>query len=127
MKLFVMLFLAAALLLSAADSNVTGKWSGSFSLTRPDGTSDDGTAYAVLKQEGAQVSGTAGPDEEHQWTLEKGAVSGNKVTFEVKSTEDGTLFKCALTLEGDHLKGPVTAVAPDGQSMSAKVDFTRVK
>jgi hypothetical protein len=127
MKLFVFLFLAAALVLSAADVNLSGKWSGSFTITQPDGTNNDGTAFAVLKQEGGQVTGTAGPDEEHQWTLEKGTVSGNKVTFEVKSTEDGTIFKCDLTLEGDHLKGPVTALAPDGQTLSAKVDFTRVK
>jgi hypothetical protein len=127
MRVFVFFLLAAALVLSAADRNVGGKWSGSFSLTRPDGTNDDGTAYAVLKQEGGQVTGTAGPDEEHQWTIEKGAITGNKVTFEVKSTEDGTIFKCNLVLEGDHLKGPITALAPDGQAMAAKVDFSRVK
>jgi len=127
MRLFVFLLLAAALVLSAADANLTGKWSGSFTITRPDGTNDDGTAFAVLKQDGAQLTGTAGPDEDHQWTLEKGAIDGNKVTFEVKSAEDGTIFKCDLVLEGDHLKGPVSAVSPDGQALSAKVDFTRVK
>jgi len=127
MKLFLFLLLAAALVLSAADANVTGKWSGTFSLTRPDGTNDDGTAYAVLKQNGSQITGTAGPDEEHQWPVEKGSVSGSKVTFEVKSTEDGTLFKCDLTLDGDHLRGPISATSADGQTMPAKVDFARVK
>ncbi len=127
MRLFVFFLLAAALVLSAADGNVSGKWSGSFSLTRPDGTNDDGTAFAVLKQEGGRITGTAGPDEEHQWTIEKGAIADSRVTFEVKSDEDGTIFKCNLVLEGDHLKGPITAVAPDGQAMPAKVDFSRVK
>ncbi|MGB9458792.1 MAG: hypothetical protein WCB12_22285 [Bryobacteraceae bacterium] len=127
MRVFVFFLLAAALVLSAANVNVSGKWSGSFSLTRPDGTNDDGTAFAVLKQEGGHVTGTAGPDEEHQWTIAKGAISGNKVTFEVTSDQDGTVFKCNLVLEGDHLKGPVSAVASDGQTMPAKVDFSRVK
>jgi len=127
MKVFVFFLLAAALVLFAADGNVSGKWSGSFTMTRPDGTSEDGTAFAVLKQEGGQITGTAGPDQEHQWTIEKGAIAGNKATFEVKSTEDGTVFKCNLVLEGDHLKGPISAIAPDGQKMDAKVDFSRVK
>jgi len=127
MRVFVFLLLAAALVLSAADVNVRGKWSGSFTLMRPDATTDEGTAFAVLKQDGGQITGTAGPDEDHQWTLEKGTLSGNKATFEVKSAEDGTLFKCDLTLDGDHLKGPVTATATDGQVLSAKADFTRVK
>ncbi len=127
MKLFACFLFACALALSAAEVNVNGKWSGSFSLTRPDGTNDDGTAFAVLKQAGGQLTGTAGPDEEHQWTIAKGAISGNKVTFEVTSDQDGTVFKCNLILDGDHLKGPVTAVGPDGQTMNAKADFTRVK
>ena len=127
MRIFVLFLVAAALVLSAADVNVSGKWSGTFSLTKPDGTNDDGTAFAVFKQEGGQISGTAGPDEEHQWTIQKGAISGNNVTFEVKSDEDGTIFKCNLVVDGDHLKGPVTAFAPDGQTMSAKADFSRVK
>ena len=127
MKVFVFFLLAAALVLFAADGNVSGKWSGSFSITAPDGTNQDGTAFMILKQEGAKITGTGGPDEDRQWTLEKGTINGNKITFEVKSTEDGTVFKCDLVLEGDHLKGPISAVAPDGQSMAAKADLSRVK
>jgi len=127
MKALVFLLAVLALVLSAADTNISGKWSGSFSITRSDGTNDDGTAFAVLKQEGGQLTGTAGPDEEHQWAITKGSVSGNKVTFAVKSTEDGTVFQCTLVLEGDHIKGPVAATNADGQTLAAKVDFSRVK
>jgi hypothetical protein len=127
MRLFVFLLLAAALVLSAADVNVAGKWSGSFNITAPDGTNQEGTAFLVLKQDGDKITGTGGPDEERQWTIEKGSISGGKVTFEVKSEEDGTIFKCNLALEGEHLKGPITALAPDGQTMAAKADLTRVK
>src|ERR1035438_10554808 len=88
MKLFVFFLLAVALVLSAADVNVTGKWSGSVNVTQPDGTNEEGTTFAILKQDGGTVTGTAGPDEATQWTIEKGAIAGNKVTLQVdrKST-----------------------------------------
>ncbi|MGA8580675.1 MAG: hypothetical protein WB579_18465 [Bryobacteraceae bacterium] len=127
MKVFLFLLLAMALVLSAADVNVSGKWSGSFNVTRPDGTNDGGTAYAVLKQDGAHLTGTAGPDEDNQWTLENGTVSGNKVTFQVKKADEGTVFKCDLTLEGEHLKGPITAFVPDGETLAGTLDLTRAK
>ncbi len=37
------------------------------------------------------------------------------------------LYKCDLVLEGDRLKGPVTIVTADGQTVAAKVDFSRLK
>jgi hypothetical protein len=126
-KALIFFFLAITLALSAADVDVSGKWSGSFILTRPDGTNDDGTAFIILKQESGKVMGTAGPDEEHQWKIDAGAVSGNKVTFEVTSAQDGTRFKCDLVVEGDHIKGPVTVASADGQTASAKVDLSRLK
>ncbi|HEY1218109.1 MAG: hypothetical protein ABSE42_05815 [Bryobacteraceae bacterium] len=127
MKLFVFFLLAGALVLSAAEVNVSGKWSGPINVTQPDGTNQEGTAFAIVKQAGAQITGTAGPDEETQWPIIKGAISGNKVTLEVKDSGDGTIYKCDLVLEGDHLKGPVTIVTPDGQTVAAKLDLSRVK
>jgi len=47
MKLFVFFLLAVALVLSAADVNVTGKWSGSVNVTQPDGTNEEGTTFAI--------------------------------------------------------------------------------
>jgi hypothetical protein len=46
--------------------------------------------------------------------------------FEVKSTQDGTIFKCTLVLDGDHLNGDVESTTPDGQLGKAKLNLTRV-
>jgi hypothetical protein len=96
-------------------------------MTQPDGTNQEGTTFAIVKQAGGQITGTAGPDEETQWPIIKGAITGNKVTLEVKEPDGATTYKCDLVLEGDHLKGPVTIVTPDGQTVAAKLDLSRVK
>jgi hypothetical protein len=127
MKALIFLLLASSLSLAAADANVTGKWSGPTVLTRPDGTKEDGSAFAILKQDGARVTGTAGPDETTQWPITKGAIDGDKVTLEVQDADGVTIYKLSLVLDGDRLKGPFTFNAADGQTVSATVDFTRVK
>src|SRR5579872_7048633 len=122
-KILVCSLLAAAMALTAAGADITGKWSGSFA---PEGGQSE-SAYAVLKQAGTAVTGTAGPDESQQWPDLKGTIHGDKVTVEVKSPQDGSVYKCELVLAGDHLKGDVTAKTPDGQELKAKMDLARVK
>jgi len=123
MKVLVYLLLAAALLLTAADANVTGKWSGTFST---DDGSDSGSAVVILKQTGHQITGSGGSEEDPSWPIEKGTVTGNKVNIEVKRP-DGTLYKCDLVVDGDHLKGAVAVTTPDGQAIKGKLDLARVK
>jgi hypothetical protein len=107
--------------LALAD-DVSGKWSGSFT---PEGH-DASNAFLVLKQNGSEITGTAGPDENQQWTISKGKIEGNKVTAEVPSP-DGPVYKLSMVLEGDHLKGDVTADNPGGGALTAKIDLTKVK
>lgn len=115
------LFLILALALTAAAADVTGKWSGSFVS---DG-GDSGSAYLILTQSGSALTGSGGPDANEQWPGLKGEVSGNKVTLEVKSVSDGTVYKCTLVLDGDHLKGDVVFTPAGGQPGKAKLDLTR--
>ncbi len=122
-KILMCSFLAAAMALAAAAEDVTGKWSGSFT---PEG-GQAGTAYAILKQSGTAVTGSAGPDESQQWPDLKGTIRGDKVSVEVKSTSDGTVYKCDLVLTGDHLKGVVMFTPGGGQSLKAQMDLARVK
>lgn len=119
MRLLACMLLLAGLALA---DDVSGKWSGSFT---PEGH-DAGNAYLVLKQNGSEVTGTAGPDENQQWTISKGKIEGNKVTAEVPSP-DGPVYKLSMVLEGDHLKGDVTGTNQNGENISAKIDLTRVK
>jgi hypothetical protein len=116
------LVLCVALPLVAAAADVSGKWSGSFTPENGDG----GSAYVILKQTGSTITGSGGPDANDQWPGLEGTIDGNKLTFQVKSTEDGTVYKGTLVLNGDHLKGDVVFTAGDGQSGKATLDLTRV-
>jgi hypothetical protein len=121
MRIFVCVFLMAALSFCALAADVSGKWTGTFTS----GDGGNGGVLAVFKQAGTSVTGTAGP-EEQQWPIQNGRMEGDKVTFEVKSADDGTVYKCQLTLAGDTLKGDVTATR-EGQVMKGRLDLTRAK
>jgi hypothetical protein len=125
MRTLLCIFVLAALAgIAVADVNVTGKWSGTFNLTSEDGDNQDGTAVLLLKQNGADISGTIGPSEDEQHAITKGRIEGNKITFETEA--EGMTVKLDLSLTGDHLTGSVNA-AGDGHSMKGKIDVTRAK
>jgi opacity protein-like surface antigen len=126
MEEFVKRFLACVLLAFAATAiamaaDVSGKWTGS--LTPENG--DAQSALLVLKQDGAVITGTAGPDENQQFPIQTGKVDGNKIVIEIAPTE-GTLYHLELVLDGDHMKGDLTAKRDD-QTMTAKLDLARAK
>lgn len=116
------LFLSIALAFTASAADISGKWSGSF---QPD-NGDGGSAYVILKQSGSTITGSGGPDANEQWPGLHGTISGSTVAFEVKSADDGTVYKCVLVLDGDHLKGEVQFTTAEGQSAKARLDLTRV-
>ena len=64
-------------------ADVTGKWSGSFDVTGPDGETKADTAFLNLKQDGGKITGTAGPNEEHQFDIKTGKIEGDKIALEV--------------------------------------------
>jgi len=121
MKTLVCALLTALFAMTAMAADVTGKWTGTFT---PEGQ-NPGNCYVVLKQSGTTITGTAGPDENQQWPLTNGKAQGNKITGEV-SSPDGAIYKLDLVLEGEHIKGDVTATV-GGQAMKAKLDVTRAK
>ena len=124
MKLFVCSLLMAALAMAAAAADVSGTWSGSLKggPTGPDG--QDGAVTLVLKQAGTEITGSAGPSPDHQMPIQKGTIEGNKIALEVAVGEG--IFKFALVLEGEHIKGDVNGSMGD-QTIQAKVDVTRAK
>jgi hypothetical protein len=114
--------LFSALALGAAE--LTGKWSGSFDITNSDGETKADTAYMSLSQSGGEVTGTAGPNAEKQWAIQKGKLDGQKLTFEVR-TEDGGLLVFDLTFEGSSIQGDVKGTGSGGEHMSAKTNLKR--
>ena len=122
MKRILCCLLLAALSLFA---DVSGKWSGSFDITGPDGQTKPDTAFLNLKQDGNKISGTAGPNEQKQFNIKTGQIDGDKITMEVEM-EDGGVLSFDLKVDADHIKGDVKGQMGD-EKMTAKMDVTRVK
>ena len=110
-----------------AAGNVTGKWTGTFTRTAPDGQTQSINFMMDLTQKGTVLTGTVGPNAERQWPLEKGAaVKAGKVTFWVQQPE-GPKRTFTLALVKDRLQGEMLAEPPNGQPFTAKVDAGRAK
>ena len=108
----------------AQTPNLTGKWTGTFTRTAPDGRTQAIDWMCDLTQKGKVLTGTTGPNAERQWPIEKGgAVDGTKVTFKVQQP-DGPMRTFTLTLVKDRLQGDMLAELKD-QSFTAKVDLGR--
>src|SRR3954466_8179244 len=111
---------------SAQTKTLTGKGTGTLTRTAPDGRTQSIDFMFDLTQKGKVLTGTAGPNAERQWTIEKGAVDGSKVSFQVQQPDGGPKRTFTLALAEDHLKGDMLAEL-NGQSFKTKVDLGRAK
>ena len=109
----------------ARTANLTGKWTGTLTRAAPDGRSQSIDFMFDLTQKGKVLTGTAGPNADRQWKIEKGAVDGEKVTFQVQQP-DGPMRTFTLKVVKDRLQGDMLAELK-GQSFTAKVDAGRPK
>ena len=125
--------IALALVLAALASSVaaqtagsfTGKWEGTFTRERPDGTQDTNKVAFDLTQKGKELTGTAGPPEQ-QWPIEKGAVAAGKASFQVQQP-NGPLFKFTLSIVKGRLQGDMTGERDGVVRGQAKVDAAKAK
>ena len=122
MKKLICSLLLSALVLGAAE--LTGKWSGSFDITNSSGDTKADTAYMDFKEHNGLVTGTAGPDVDRQWPLQKGKLAGQALTFEV-TTDDGGLLVCDLVFDGESIKGKCSGTGSNGEKMSAQLNLKR--
>lgn len=99
-------FAPVPLIEAQTSPSFSGRWEGTFTRQRPDGTEDTNQVVFNLTQKGKVLTGTAGPDEQ-QWKIEKGAVAAGKATFEVQQP-NGPLFKFSLTIVKGRLQGEMT-------------------
>jgi len=121
----VLAVLAPSVAAQTTDS-FTGKWEGTFTLQRPDGTAaDPRPAVFNLTHKGKELTGTAGPADK-QWKIEKGEVSAGKATFQVQEP-NGPLFKFALTIVKGRLQGDMTGERDGVVQGKAKVDAAKAK
>jgi hypothetical protein len=124
----LVVLLSVVLAAQAPAPNVTGSWKGKFIVTIDDQPSNESTALVIIKQNGAELTGTAGPDADQQYGITKGKVTTEKdvttVSFEL--TTDGPLVVFELKLVEGHLKGTARAEF-EGRKMKAEVDLERAK
>ena len=126
----VLFILLLAPLASAAD--VTGKWSGSLDAKDPNGETVTIPASAELKQQGDSVTGKVWKETEHRYSIEKGKIEGNRITFEFKAPEgseeaEPLVHSVRLTVVSeDQLQGELE-IAMDGGKMTGKLTFAREK
>ena len=104
-------------------ASFNGKWEGTFSRERPDGTEDTQNVVFNLTQKGKVLTGTAGPADK-QWNIEKGAVAAGKATFEVQQP-NGPLFKFNLSIVKGRLQGEMAGEKDGVVRGHAKVDAAR--
>ena len=102
----------------------TGKWEGTFTLQRPDGTEAEPRAVVFnLTQKGKALTGTAGPPDQ-QTDVSNGAVDAGKATFEVRPS-DAQVFKFNLTIVKGRLQGEMVGERDGVVRGRAKVDAAK--
>ena len=117
-RLILGLILAAGWML--ADTDVTGKWTGTLDM-KQDGDAQTITVVMNVKQEGTKLTGTAGTDEE-QHPIQNGVIDGDKITMEVDNGE--AVYRLQLVVNGDEISGEVKH-GDDAPAM--KIVMKRVK
>ena len=105
---------------------MTGAWTGTV-VFKADGETHEDPFHAVLKQDGAALTGTAGPDADHQYRISNGKIVNAKdastVTFEV--IVNGVHTALDLKLVDGALKGTAVIEGEDGQRHAATASLRR--
>jgi hypothetical protein len=112
MKRLIALALVLAAFATAAAAQTatgfTGKWQGTFTMQRPDGTEGNPNQVAF----------------DLQWPIDKGAVEGGKASFEVQQP-NGPLFKFTLAVVKGRLEGEMTGEREGVVRGRAKVEAAK--
>lgn len=114
LALWVLFSTAAA---SAAD--VSGRWVGT--MVAANGGPE--RFLLILEQNGTNVVGTAGASDADRHVLEKGAVEGDRLTFQVQTPEGTLAFD--LTIKGDQITGTMAFKNGDQVLTTAQVSVKR--
>ena len=107
-----MMFAIATILLAgltAAPADVTGKWEGSLTASRPDGASHDDTVLLILTQKDGTVTGTVGESETDQHPITAGTIDGDMVVLAARHASNGREYKLELKLQNEELNGTVAS------------------
>ncbi len=99
-------------------TSISGTWFGEFNVTNPDGKVSHDTAVLILQENGASLTGSAGPTVDRQSPMTAGKVDNGQVRFHLDAA-GGMDF--SLRPDAGHLLGTATINGPKGP-MKAEVD-----
>jgi len=117
MVLVMALMLAA---MTAAPADVKGKWDGTVTAQREDGSAAEDKVLLILDQKDATVTGTIGGSESDQHPITSGTIEGSKVIIVAKHATNEREFRLELTLGDEELKGTVVSGTRKGQIVAKK-------
>jgi hypothetical protein len=117
MVMVMALMLAA---LTAAPADVKGKWDGTVTVQREDGSAAEDTVLLILDQKDATVTGTIGGSESDQHPITSATIDGSTVTILAKHTSNEREFRLELTLGEEELKGTVVSGTRKAQIVAKK-------
>jgi hypothetical protein len=107
-----MILAVGGLLLALATApaiDVKGKWDGTITAEKSDGTKSDDAALLILDQKDTTVTGTVGGSETDQHPITSGTIEGNKLILLAKNANNEREYRIELTIEGDEMKGTLTS------------------
>ena len=107
----------------AFGADVSGRWSGTVQFA---GNPDKEPGFIELKQDGAKVTGRAGPSEERAFEVKVGAIEGDKLHLELAPAngEGPRRAVMELKVDGEHLTGDLKVETEDG-ARTATVEMKR--
>jgi hypothetical protein len=111
----------AGVLKGTRPANVSGAWSGDWEVG-PDG--GPGPHYMILKQDGANVTGTAGPTADMQMAIQNGKFANGTLTFEI-SIPEGPMLRFEFKPAGDNMPGTAVLIM-NGTEHKLKLAAKRV-
>jgi hypothetical protein len=101
-------------------ANISGAWSGEWEVG-PDGP---GPHYMVLNQEGAKVTGSAGPTSDMQMAIQNGKFANGILTFDI-SIPQGPMLRFEFKPAGDTMPGTAVLIM-NGTEHKLKLSAKRV-
>ena len=128
MKTLLVCVLALAAFVPGATAQTTtsftGKWEGTFTRQRPDGTENTQPILFNLTQDANGLAGTVTGPGDNQLEVSKGAVNAGTATFEVQAP-NGLVSKFTLTIVKGRLQGEMAGERDGVVRGKAKVDAAK--
>jgi beta-lactamase regulating signal transducer with metallopeptidase domain len=107
---------------AASLDDLAGTWAGAFTMIGLSGPQRHPPALLHLRQNGNDITGSMGLDDDHQAPILNGRIEGDTIRFEQDTNE--LRVKLELRLKNGWLKGSITG-ADHGNPISAELEVAR--